>query len=134
MIGAISELYWNYKKKESDEMNKFLIGFCVLAAVYFNWGKLTADATSPANFSANQTQDVVLYATSWCGYCAKARKYFKDNDIAFVEYDVEQSSEGKAQYDQMNGKGVPLIVVKGEIIRGYNIAAIRSALEKPSIE
>lgn len=36
---------------------------------------------------------VVMYSASWCGVCKKARKYFKQNNIAFVEYDVETSEK-----------------------------------------
>ncbi|ARU26675.1 glutaredoxin family protein [Cellvibrio sp. PSBB006] len=111
-------------------MNKVLIGFLVLLAVAFNWKKFTADAQTPANISMAHGQQVVLYATDWCGYCARTRKYFKDNNIPFTEYDIEKSSEGREQYDQLNGKGVPLLVVNGEVIRGYNPNAIQQAMKK----
>ena len=32
------------------------------------------------------SKKVVMYATSWCGYCRKARNYFKKNAIPFTEY------------------------------------------------
>ncbi|WP_198147347.1 glutaredoxin family protein [Gilvimarinus polysaccharolyticus] len=32
---------------------------------------------------------VVMYA-SWCGYCKKARRYFRANNIPFTEYDIEK--------------------------------------------
>ena len=111
-------------------MNKVLIGFLVLLAVAFNWKKFTADAQTPANISMAHGLQVVLYATDWCGYCARTRKYFKDNNIPFTEYDIEKSSEGREQYDQLNGKGVPLLVVNGEVIRGYNPNAIQQAMKK----
>ena len=33
---------------------------------------------------------VTMYATSWCGYCKKARTYFRQNGINFIEYDIEK--------------------------------------------
>jgi glutaredoxin len=67
---------------------------------------------------------VVLYATSWCGYCQKTRALLRSNHIPFKEYNIETSSKGKDEYDQLNGSGVPLLIVNGEIIRGYDPAKI----------
>ena len=39
-------------------------------------------------------QNVVMYSTTWCGYCKQARNYFQQNNIAFAEYDVEKSDKG----------------------------------------
>lgn len=63
---------------------------------------------------------VVLYATDWCGYCEKTRDFFKQNNIDFLEFDIEKSAQGKAEYQQLNGRGVPLVIAKGKLIRGYN--------------
>lgn len=109
-------------------MNKIFLGAFIALTVFFNWDMLTADTQLPENFTGAHSQEVVLYATSWCGYCAKARKFFTDNNIPFTEYDIEKSREGRSQYDELNGKGVPLILVNGEIIRGYNLAAIKQAM------
>lgn len=74
-----------------------------------------------------QQADVVLYATSWCGYCAKARNFFSNNNIPYLEYDIENSHEGKRQYDALGGRGVPLMVINGNIIRGFSPERIRKA-------
>lgn len=109
-------------------MMKALIGLLVLSAVVFSWNKFTADAGESEMEIPSHSSEVILYSTSWCGYCAKTRKYFEDNQIPFVEYDVEKSSEGREQYHNLNGKGVPLLVVNGEVIRGFNPAAIKQAM------
>ncbi len=53
----------------------------------------------------------------------------RNENIEFIEYDIEKSREGREQYEKLNGRGVPLIVVKGKIIRGYNPQAIKAALK-----
>lgn len=65
---------------------------------------------------------VVMYSTSWCGYCKKARQYFQKKGIAFKEYDIEKNRRAKREYDAMNGRGVPLIVVGDQRIAGFNEA------------
>ena len=50
-----------------------------------------------------------MYATAWCGYCKKARQYFADNGIDFVEYDIEKDRAAKRDFDTLLGSGTPLL-------------------------
>ncbi|RZV34978.1 MAG: hypothetical protein EX272_11575 [Chromatiales bacterium] len=61
------------------------------------------------NFDQDGKPIVVMYATDWCGYCKQAREYFRANNIAFVEYDIEKNSKAKRNYDVLKGSGTPLI-------------------------
>lgn len=63
---------------------------------------------------------VTLYATSWCGYCAKTRDLFEQTGVAFTEFDIEKSAEGLRQYEALGGQGVPISVINGEVVKGYN--------------
>jgi glutaredoxin len=73
---------------------------------------------------------IVMYATSWCGYCAKARAYFKKNGIAFVEHDVEKSEAAHAEYKRLGGRGVPLIVHGGNVMRGFNESSFEALVAR----
>lgn len=111
-------------------MKKFLFFAIILAAVY-NRGPIEAffAENDPGYDLVNQGKhEVVLYATSWCGYCAKTRRLFKGNNIAYTEYDIEESYEGRQRFDKLGGNGVPLIVIGDKIIEGYNPEAIAKAL------
>lgn len=72
---------------------------------------------------------VILYATSWCGYCKKARSFMNENNIPFYEYDIEKSAEGRAQYESIGGRGVPVLLVNGSVIKGYSSSEILKYLE-----
>ena len=109
-------------------MNK-IIGLLIILAVFQNWGHIKNTFSPPPDFSAMHPAGVVLYATSWCGYCKITRDFFIENKIAFVEYDIETSAEGKAQYDRLHGNGVPLVVIHGEVISGYNPDQMKSLLK-----
>lgn len=98
---------------------KKLFFICVVFGLYKGWDFLNAE--SP-NYS--QGNVVVLYATDWCGYCKKARELFVDNNIKYTEFDIEKSDEGRKQYDKLNGNGVPVININGNIVRGYNESKI----------
>lgn len=66
---------------------------------------------------------VIMYGTSWCSYCKKAKRYFKKKGIAFVEYDIEKSRKGKREYKKLNGQGVPIILVGSKRLNGFSQAA-----------
>ncbi|WP_323814601.1 glutaredoxin domain-containing protein [Cellvibrio sp. NN19] len=108
-------------------MKKFLF-VAVALGVFLNWNSLRDEFSPPPDFSAQYPEGVVLYATEWCGYCKKTRDFFKQHNIAYVEYDIEKSAEGKSQYDQLRGSGIPLIVIRGEVMRGYDPNALAKAL------
>jgi glutaredoxin len=61
-----------------------------------------------------------MYATSWCPYCAKARAYFAQSGIAYVEHDVEKSARARAEFKRLGGRAVPLIVVGREKMNGFS--------------
>ena len=65
--------------------------------------------------------DVVMYSTSWCGYCKKARRYFKSKGIKYVEHDIERSRLAKRAYNRLGGNGVPLIVVGENKMSGFSV-------------
>ena len=71
---------------------------------------------------------VVLYATSWCGYCAKARKLLDRMNVSFQEYDIEKSEEGRKRYQALGGGGVPILLINGKILRGYSAEQILAYL------
>ena len=75
------------------------------------------------------TQDVILYATSWCGYCAKTRDLLQREGVPYVEMDIEKSSQGRAEYEALGGGGIPILNVRGTVIRGYDPQAIVALLD-----
>lgn len=78
--------------------------------------------------------DVVLYATSWCGYCRQAREYFKKKGVKYVEKDLEKDEGAaeelatKASAAGVRPQGVPVIDVKGKLILGFDRPALEEAL------
>jgi glutaredoxin len=72
--------------------------------------------------------EVILYSTAWCGYCRKAREFFAANGIRYIEYDIEKNSAAQSEHRRLGGKGVPLITVGDDVIKGYNEPALRELL------
>lgn len=64
---------------------------------------------------------LVMYSTQWCGYCKKARRYFRAEGIPFTEKDIEASQQARAEYQKLGGTGgVPLIVQGRRTMQGFN--------------
>ena len=77
-----------------------------------------------------QTPKVELYTTSWCGYCGRARAFFRLRGIAFTEYDIERDQSAAQRKRNLDPRGgVPFAVVNGQPIHGYSPSAYARALE-----
>lgn len=76
--------------------------------------------TLKADFGQSKT--LIIYVTSWCPYCKRARKYFRSKQIRFKEYDVETSAKGRRDYKRLKAPGVPLILYGQEKMVGFDEA------------
>jgi glutaredoxin len=104
-------------------MKKFFFIITALV-VYQYWGSIYSFISPPPDYAASHGGKVLVYGTSWCKYCAKTRKLLQDNDIPYYEYNIERSTEGYAQHKRLGGVGVPLVLINGEVVKGYNPARI----------
>ncbi|MGJ9419824.1 glutaredoxin family protein [Massilia sp. CMS3.1] len=98
-------------------------------------GWIKGDYTE-GNYSAyfpNPATKVVLYGTPTCPYCGQARDYLKARGVVFADYDLTTSPQGKQAYDQLKGKGVPLMLIGERRIDGFNEQAIAEALSHAGI-
>ncbi len=69
------------------------------------------------------SKSVVMYSTSWCGYCKQAARHFRKHRIPFREYDIEKSAKGLRDYKKLNGRGVPIIIVGKQRMNGFDARA-----------
>jgi glutaredoxin 3 len=53
-----------------------------------------------------------MYATGWCGYCARARALLKSKQVAFEEIDIEAHPDARAEMIARSGRRtVPQIFI-----------------------
>lgn len=102
--------------------------FAVVAVFLFQSFYNSSAAT--IKVTDNHHDSVILYATSWCGYCKKTRAFFDENDIKFTEYDVEKSEEGRHRFEALGGQGVPVVDIKGTVVYGYSIKNMKATLKQ----
>jgi len=68
-----------------------------------------------------KNQKLVMYSTSSCGYCAKARKYFAKQRIPFKEKNIETSEKYHREFKKIGGKGVPVILWGKNKMNGFSV-------------
>lgn len=71
---------------------------------------------------------ITMYSTAWCGHCKRAKRYFARRNIPYREIDVEKSAEGRREYQQLGGDGVPLIIVGNKAMSGFDEGTLESML------
>jgi glutaredoxin 3 len=70
---------------------------------------------------ATGSAGVVMYSTSWCPYCARARALFDDKGVQYTEIDVEAVDGARAEMQQRSGRtSVPQIFVADRHLGGYD--------------
>jgi len=68
-----------------------------------------------------KSRTVVMYSTSWCGYCKKAARHFRKKNIPFTEYDIEKSARAAKEYKKLRGRGVPVILIGDRRMNGFSV-------------
>jgi len=55
---------------------------------------------------------VILYGTSWCGDCRRARRVFAQIGTSYEDIDIDTDSQAKAFVEEVNrgSRAVPTIV------------------------
>ena len=61
------------------------------------------------------------------------RAYLKERGIAFADHDLTTSPRGKQAYEQLKGKGVPLVLIGGRRIDGFSPKAFDDAPSQAGI-
>jgi len=78
-----------------------------------------------------KSNEVILYTTSWCPYCKKARDFFTSRNISFTDYDIEKDKEAAERKRQLDtGSGVPFAIINGTKIHGFSPEDYEKALQK----
>jgi len=65
---------------------------------------------------------VQLFIAQWCGYCRKAKAYLATRKIDYREYDIDTADGMQAFAQAGGGKGVPLLLWRGQRISGFTKA------------
>jgi len=72
---------------------------------------------------------VLIYSTSTCPYCIRAKQFLRDNNIIFEDIDVSaDQSAGEEMIRKSGQMGVPVLDIDGQIIVGFDKERIKESL------
>ncbi len=71
---------------------------------------------------------VIMYSTKWCPFCIEARAMFAKKGIPYFDYDIDKSTDGRDQFINLGGRGVPLFIIKKDVIHGLQKKRINRLL------
>jgi glutaredoxin len=69
---------------------------------------------------ASRAVHVVVYTTSWCPHCKRAKAWMNGNGVAFEERDIESSRRYAEENRRINPRGsIPTFSVDDEVMTGF---------------
>jgi len=78
---------------------------------------------------AEANSKVVVYGTSTCPFCAKAREYLASKKVAYADFNVDTPGPAREKYAALHVKAVPAILIGDRLITGFRPEAIDDALK-----
>jgi glutaredoxin len=83
----------------------------------------------PSNVEIREARpgEVVLYGTPTCGFCQQARAHMQSRNIAYLEKDVASNVQAEAEWRNLGGRGVPLIIMGKQKLTGFSAASFDKA-------
>ncbi len=81
----------------------------------------TSTSTStPKTTSIDEAKKVVMFSATYCPACRHAKSFFKEHNIAFMEFDIEKSVSARGYFDRLGGRGTPLLLINNHRMTGFS--------------
>ena len=68
---------------------------------------------------------IEIYTSDTCIQCKKAKEYFQNNNLEFIEYNISSNQEYKRELIKKGYLSVPVIVVEGQDILRFDLTRIK---------
>lgn len=72
--------------------------------------------------------NVTVYSTDTCPHCVAAKDYLSQNGVSYTEKNVQRDVNARKELMSMGHMGVPVILVDGEEIVGFDKARLDELL------
>ena len=93
-----------------------------VAGVFKSIGEVFTGTSNPdVKVQGVNPDQIVMYGTSTCGYCAAARKYMQSQGIAYLEKDVGRDPVARAEFKTVDDRGgVPVLLMGRHKLVGFD--------------
>ncbi len=82
--------------------------------------------TRLADSAPRDSAQPVLFSAKWCGYCRQAEAYLAEKKISYTRQDIDTPDGMRALVASGSGRGVPVLLVKGQKVQGFSRPAYDS--------
>ncbi len=78
-----------------------------------------------------QRRPVIMYSTTWCGVCKRAKKWMQQNGVRYGEHNVEADEDAGRTLARLNPRqSVPTFDIGGEVLIGFSPEALTAAITR----
>ena len=85
----------------------------------------------PASERERSVSKVLLFSTSTCSWCRRAKRYFKERKVPFKEINIERDPDAARDIVRKTGQtGVPVIKIGSSWIVGFDKERIDKELTR----
>lgn len=74
--------------------------------------------------------NVVVFSSNTCPYCIAAKQYLEDKGVEYTEKNIQTDKDARNELMKMGHMGVPVLVIDGEEIVGFDKTRIDQLLNK----
>jgi glutaredoxin 3 len=75
-------------------------------------------------------KNVLVYSSNTCPYCTLAKNYLEEKGVEYTEKNVQTDKDARKELMEMGHMGVPVLVIDGEEIVGFDKDKIDELLSK----
>jgi glutaredoxin-like YruB-family protein len=73
---------------------------------------------------------VKIYSAPYCTFCLMAKNFLKKHGIAYEEINVQDDDQAARYiYELTNQTTIPVIIIDGEVLIGFDEAKLKKALD-----
>lgn len=73
--------------------------------------------------------NVVVYTSNTCPYCTLAKNYLSEKGVEYTEKNVQTDKDARKELMSMGHMGVPVLLVDGQEIVGFDKEKLDELLE-----
>lgn len=74
--------------------------------------------------------NVIIYTSNTCPYCVLAKNYLDEKGVSYIEKNIQTDSSARKELMSMGYMGVPVLIINGEEVVGFDQAKIDELLDK----
>lgn len=79
-------------------------------------------------------KDIIVYSTTWCGFCHQLKSWLTDKGIEFDEIDVEADEQAAKEVTEATKQmGVPVTKIGKSYIVGFDRPKLEEALKSAKL-